>query len=262
MVSKAKPKRAIRFVLAFLTFVASDFDAQVLKELSDSNDHHEMCAHLANDSCKEKTCHSSSCTLFSLYHTPYFSPAAYNRKNGSIIRTIWALINSVVWLVVLGFGVLVCALMIPIIGLTKAQRLTWRIACIYFRICLWASSVSYTVIGLENLDPAGNYFFACNHQSDYDIPLMFAVVPFWLISIAKSSIAYIPIFGWAVALGGTIFIQRSNHNKAVNSLDGGCKALRRRPRLVAWLGHPARCENVYVIGPSPAPIDLNSNTRA
>ena len=165
-----------------------------------------------------------------------FPGAAYHSKNGSTVRTVWALFNSVFWLVVLGMGVLVCALLIPVIGLTKAQRLTWRIASIFFRICLWASSVSYTVIGLENLDPSANYFFACNHQSDYDIPLIFAVVPFWLISIAKSSISYIPIFGWAVALGGTIFIQRSNHKKAVSSLNDGCKALVDRPRRA--LAHP------------------------
>jgi 1-acyl-sn-glycerol-3-phosphate acyltransferase len=161
-----------------------------------------------------------------------------------MVRSIWALINAVVWLVILGAFVLVGALLIPFIGLTKAQRLTWRIACIYFRICLWASSVSYTVIGTENLDPEGNYFFACNHQSDYDIPLVFAVVLCWLISVAKSSISYIPIFGWAVALGGTIFIQRSNHKKALSSLDDGCKTLRKRPRRAVCLPCACREKNI------------------
>jgi hypothetical protein len=77
------------------------------------------------------------------------------------------------------------------------------------------------VLGLENLDPAANYFFACNHESIYDIPLAFACFPaifflkspiysyllcstnsramtfqnfflvqFWLIAIAKKAVAY------------------------------------------------------------------------
>ena len=38
-------------------------------------------------------------------------------------------------------------------GLTHAQRLTWRCACIYFKLTLWVSEVAYSVVGLENLDP-------------------------------------------------------------------------------------------------------------
>ena len=55
----------------------------------------------------------------------------------------------------------------------------------YFKITLSVSDVAYSVIGLENLDPAGHYFFACNHESIYDIPLVFAALPYWLIAIAK-----------------------------------------------------------------------------
>ena len=51
-------------------------------------------------------------------------------------------------------------------GLARSQNLVWRCATIYFRITLWATGISYTIVGLENLDPDENYFFACNHEVD------------------------------------------------------------------------------------------------
>lgn len=157
---------------------------------------------------------------------------AYDPRQGSHLRTAWALLNSIIWLIFFGTAVLFCFTLIPILGLTKVQRLVWRIACMYFRVCLWACSASYVVVGLENLDPEASYVFACNHQSGLDIPLAFAAFPFWLISVAKSSVAYMPIFGWAVALGGTIFIRRANHDRALESLQNGCTSLRKRPRSI------------------------------
>jgi 1-acyl-sn-glycerol-3-phosphate acyltransferase len=114
----------------------------------------------------------------------------------------------------------------------------WRCACVYFRLCLWASGVSYCVVGLERLDPASHYFFACNHRSDFDIPLAFAAIPFWLISIAKSSIAWVPIFGWAVALAGSVFVDRSDRQRAVGALDRARDDLVRRPRYASPANQP------------------------
>mmetsp|Transcript_27455 Transcript_27455/g.62242 ORF Transcript_27455/g.62242 Transcript_27455/m.62242 type:complete len:308 (-) Transcript_27455:244-1167(-) len=154
------------------------------------------------------------------------------KSYGWILQSTWVLTHALFWVPVIGLPALSLVLLAPFLGLTRVQRLVWRCAAIYFKITLWATGAAYTVIGLENLDPDKHYFFACNHESIYDIPLVFAALPFWLIAISKSAVAYFPIFGWAVACGGTIFIDRSDHNKAVQSLDKGRKALQARPRSV------------------------------
>jgi len=97
---------------------------------------------------------------------------------------------------------------------------------------LWASGCAYTVEGLEQLDPEGNYFFACNHESLWDVPLVFAALPFWLISIAKKSLRLVPVFGWAVAAGGTVWIDRKNHAADMKSMQVAEESLRKRPRSV------------------------------
>jgi 1-acyl-sn-glycerol-3-phosphate acyltransferase len=74
----------------------------------------------------------------------------------------------------------------------------------------------------------------------------FAAFPFWLIAIAKKIIAYFPIFGWAVALGGTIFVQRSNHKKALDSLNAGQKSLQEKPRSVLLFPEGTRSDDGVV----------------
>ena len=49
-------------------------------------------------------------------------------------------------------------------GVSRYQRMVWLCARIYFKLLLRASQVSYTVIGLENLDQSKHYIFACNHE--------------------------------------------------------------------------------------------------
>ena len=47
-----------------------------------------------------------------------------------------------------------------------------RCATVFFKLVLWSSGCPYTVEGLEQLDPNGSYFFACNHESLWDVPLV------------------------------------------------------------------------------------------
>ena len=58
----------------------------------------------------------------------------------------------------------------------------------------------------------------------------FAALPFWLISIAKKSLRMVPVFGWAVAAGGTVRIDRKNHAADMKSMKVAEESLRKRPR--------------------------------
>ena len=47
--------------------------------------------------------------------------------------------------------------------------------------------------GLERLTPATTYVFVSNHQSIYDIPVIFASLPFQLRIIAKESLGTLSV---------------------------------------------------------------------
>src|SRR5512145_1642704 len=78
-----------------------------------------------------------------------------------------------------------------------------RCARTWSRWILKTTGVRVDVIGLERLDPLRSYVLASNHQSIYDIPILFASLPLQLRIVAKESLGRIPFLGW--------HLQRTGH---------------------------------------------------
>ncbi len=74
------------------------------------------------------------------------------------------------------------------------------------------------VVGRENLIPGQTYLVMSNHQSHYDIPVMFYVMGPNLRMITKAELFRVPIWGPAMRESGFISIDRSNRQRAVESL--------------------------------------------
>ena len=80
---------------------------------------------------------------------------------------------------------------------------------------LKTTGVEVTVEGLERLDHSRSYVFAANHQSIYDIPILFANIPFQLRIIAKESLGRIPFMGWHLRRTGHVLVDRSRPGAGV-----------------------------------------------
>jgi 1-acyl-sn-glycerol-3-phosphate acyltransferase len=66
------------------------------------------------------------------------------------------------------------------------------------------------VSGVEQLDPARSYVFAANHQSIYDIPILFATLPLQLRIVSKASLGRFPFLGWHLQRTGHLLVDRRN----------------------------------------------------
>jgi 1-acyl-sn-glycerol-3-phosphate acyltransferase len=102
-----------------------------------------------------------------------------------------------------------------------------RCARAWSRLILKTTGVTVRVDGLERLDPTRSYVFAANHQSIYDIPIVFASLPFQLRIIAKESLGKIPFLGWHLQRTGHVLVDRSK---------AGAGTVRKLAKLVA-AGH-------------------------
>jgi len=111
-------------------------------------------------------------------------------------------------------------------------RMIGKISRLWAFIFLKVSGIPYRVSGLEQLDPDKQYFFAANHESALDIPLVFANLPYQLVSIAKKELKKIPILGWAMMRAKHIFIDRHNYQSAKKSLNQAIESMRKHPRSV------------------------------
>jgi 1-acyl-sn-glycerol-3-phosphate acyltransferase len=81
-------------------------------------------------------------------------------------------------------------------------------------LILATTGVQVTVVGLERVKRGETYVFTSNHQSIYDIPVIFASLPFQLRIIAKESLGRFPFLGWHLRRAGHLLVDRSNPDRA------------------------------------------------
>jgi 1-acyl-sn-glycerol-3-phosphate acyltransferase len=123
-------------------------------------------------------------------------------------RTVFFLIPAIsVYTIVLG-AVSVVSSIVDRRGYTAhrcARAWSWLI--------LKTTGVRVTVEGLERVKAGTTYIFVSNHQSIYDIPVIFASLPFQLRIIAKESLARFPVLGWHLRRGGHLFVDRQHPDR-------------------------------------------------
>lgn len=120
-------------------------------------------------------------------------------------RTVFYLIPAVsLYTIVLGTLSLMSTLVDRTgdIGHRCARRWAWLI--------LKTTGVRVRVTGLEHLDRSRSYVLAANHQSIYDIPIVFTSLPMQLRIVAKESLGTIPFLGWHLHRTGHLLVDRRN----------------------------------------------------
>ena len=82
------------------------------------------------------------------------------------------------------------------------------------RLILATTGVSVDVEGLDRLAINRTYVFVSNHQSIYDIPILFWSLPYQLRIIAKASLGSFPFLGWHLRRTGHMLVDRSRPDRA------------------------------------------------
>lgn len=93
------------------------------------------------------------------------------------------------------------------------------------RTWLQLTGVKVKVTGRELLDPTQPYVFVSNHGSYLDAAPLFAYTGQHMGMIAKKELLKAPILGYAMGFVNVIAIDRSNHERAVKSLQDATERL-------------------------------------
>ena len=139
-------------------------------------------------------------------------------------RTVFFLIPAVtLYTIVLGTASLVSTIF------DRTGDFGHRCARAWASLILRTTGVRVRVSGLEHLDPGRSYVLAANHQSIYDIPIVFASLPVQLRIVAKDSLGRIPFLGWHLQRTGHLLVDRKNPGagilKRMAQLVGGARSL-------------------------------------
>ena len=76
-------------------------------------------------------------------------------------------------------------------------------------LILATTGVQVSVSGLGRVKKELTYVFVSNHESIYDIPIIFASLPFQLRIIAKASLGSFPFLGWHLRRTGHLLVDRT-----------------------------------------------------
>lgn len=81
-------------------------------------------------------------------------------------------------------------------------------------LILATTGVEVELHGLDRLEPGRTYVFVSNHQSIYDIPVIFWWIPFQLRIIAKESLGRFPVLGPHLKRTGHMLVDRSRPDRS------------------------------------------------
>ena len=87
---------------------------------------------------------------------------------------------------------------------------------------------------LPDIDWSQPHIFLMNHQSNFDIPVAFAVIPANIRFLAKHVLKWVPFLGWYMQMTGMIFINRSNPRESVRGLKLAGERIRAGSNILAF----------------------------
>ncbi len=141
--------------------------------------------------------------------------AALNVLHNAVIM-VWALLATILYS---------CAALLTAPFSNRIARLVAHLWCSHL---VGLCGVRVTVVGGEKLRGMDRCVFIANHQSYFDIPVLYAGLPFALSFIAKKELFSIPFFGWGMAAIGHIWIDRNNARAARKSITRATDKLKRK----------------------------------
>ncbi|MEQ8279017.1 MAG: lysophospholipid acyltransferase family protein [Deltaproteobacteria bacterium] len=131
-----------------------------------------------------------------------------------------AVFNALVLGVLTGFWSAVAILAVPFMrwGSTTWVAQTWS------KQVTWLCSVDVTLEG--EVPTTGSYVVLANHTSHFDVLSLYSKIRLDMRPVAKRELGFIPLFGWVLALGAAIMIDRKSRARAVASIERAAKTIR------------------------------------
>ncbi len=135
----------------------------------------------------------------------------------------WLLYQPYKYLVVmpvLGLATAFSATLALVLTLVTSARTASRLTAVpWARVMAWVTPMRVEVVGRDNIDPRQPYVLVSNHQSQYDIFVLYGWLGVDFKWVMKQELRKVPGIGVACERLGHIFIDRSNHAAAVATLE-------------------------------------------
>ena len=143
-----------------------------------------------------------------------------------MLRTLFFYLTFYPWTLI----VLLLALPLSLFG----ENAVHRLGIIWGRSALLLAGLKITVRGSEYIPQNRSAIYIVNHQSNFDIPILYAGLPLQFRWMAKKELFDVPLFGLAMRRCGYIPIDRSDRRKAMHSMNEAAKQIREGASVIIF----------------------------
>lgn len=105
---------------------------------------------------------------------------------------------------------------------------------IWSPVILYICGVRLVITGKENISSGEKNIYISNHGSLLDIPAVFTAIPVNLFFIAKKELKKVPFMGWAMLMGGMIFIDRRNKEQAKKDMHRAGELIKKGKNIISF----------------------------
>lgn len=144
-----------------------------------------------------------------------------------VVRSLWG------W-VVIAAATILCGLPAIPMGFVP-PRGSWskRFGRAWARMILRGTGVRVRVLHAERLAEQGAVI-APNHESFYDILVLYEIVPVRIGFLAKRNLFRIPILGWSMTANGFVPVDRGERRRGTSTIETALKRLGRGASLIVF----------------------------
>lgn len=124
---------------------------------------------------------------------------------------------------------LIMALSCIVVGAIFSPDKADAFAVTWARIFCAIVPIQVKIQGQQNYNPQSSYVVVANHKSMVDIPVLHGFTGLTIKWVMKMELKKIPVFGTACNLLGCIYVNRSDGQAAVESIEAAKKSYQTKP---------------------------------
>lgn len=127
---------------------------------------------------------------------------------------------------------LVCGTLAVLVAPFSPRLANLYVGVPWGRILTWLVPLRVEVEGMEQIDPERSYVVVANHQSQFDIPVIYGWIGLDLRWVAKAELGRIPFMAAGCRAIGHVFIDRSDPDRASQAIGRAVSRLRQGTGLM------------------------------
>jgi 1-acyl-sn-glycerol-3-phosphate acyltransferase len=135
------------------------------------------------------------------------------------LYTVYQVYKYFVFFPLLGLSTTIIFIIVLIFLFVASERFVQFAGILWARFNSFITPMFVNIIGEENIDKNQSYIVVANHQSQYDIFLIYGWLPIDFRWVMKMELRKVPILGYYCYKAGHIFVDRSDSKSAIESIN-------------------------------------------